>query len=153
MNLVKRGSLRTRASIVRYWSPHASLHLPRERAITEKSGGCKWEVCDVERMLTYKPACRELVSMKSNGWCRPHIKTNTPSCKVKGSVMVRLFAKKGCYADLEVLGVFNGWKIVKGVRGLENRLSSREVKDIRRVVLCSPKGYVATGRALRGRLI
>lgn len=28
--------------------------------------------------------------MKSNGWCRPHIKTNSRICKVKGSALVRV---------------------------------------------------------------
>lgn len=28
---------------------HASLHSPRERVITEKSGGQKWEVSNVEK--------------------------------------------------------------------------------------------------------
>jgi hypothetical protein len=30
---------------------HASLHSPREREITDKSGGQKWEVSAVERTL------------------------------------------------------------------------------------------------------
>ena len=36
--------------------------------------------------------------------------------------------------------------VVKAVIGLEGQLSSRQVKDMRCVVLCGSKGHAATGR-------
>lgn len=82
----------TRRAPLKQGYNQASLHLFREEVITDKSGGHRWEASDVERMLAYKPDRKEgeLESIESNGWCRPHIKTNLPARKVKGSVMVQV---------------------------------------------------------------
>jgi hypothetical protein len=70
---------------------------PREGAFTDKTGGCNNEASVVERMLAYKLCLRmgELESIESNGWCRPHYKTNLSIGMRKGSVRVRGFAAKG----------------------------------------------------------
>ena len=47
----------------------------REELITP-NGGHMGEVSGVERMSVYKPACRELGHLESNGLCRPHTNTN-----------------------------------------------------------------------------
>ena len=102
---------------------------------------------DVERMLAYKPdtfGVRELESIESNGWCRPHIKTNAPACMTKGSVTVR---------DSQSSAVMQVKRFV-GAQAhidLEDWLSSRQAKDRRCVVFRGPKGCEATGHTHLGK--
>ena len=77
-----------------YLNKHAHWGDP---ALTDKTGGCNNKAGAVEIMHVDWPG-REPGRVESNGWCRPHSKTNQLVGMRKGSVRVRGVAPKGRHA-------------------------------------------------------
>src|SRR5262245_8454918 len=119
----------------------------REVSFTEKTGGGNDEAGVVERTLVDVPA-REHRQAESNGWCRPHCKTNQSICMRKGSVAGPKFSRLRAEAQFERFAVRTCPR-----RSRERLLSSCETKGTRRVVLRDPKDCVATEAARHGRFI
>lgn len=86
---------------------------------------------------------------KRNGWCRLYLQKSSSSAgSVKGSLTVRASQARAVKQRQRVVAVgFSTTDI-----GLETPLSSRQAKDMRRVVFLRSKASEATGHARRSRL-
>ena len=70
----------------------------REDPFTDKTGGDNSEVDVVEKMSVYVPARVRQADREVTGGADSHYYTNQSTGIVKGSVMIRRFAPKGCGA-------------------------------------------------------